>query len=78
MVYTGDSTAPLREIKNIQFGVWGPDEIVSQFSLLIGLLVGSFVREFVSFFMYSLTLFVFLFGTDVLMQKLKISLFHAM
>ena len=28
MAYTGDSNAPLRDVKRVQFGILGPDEVV--------------------------------------------------
>lgn len=33
MAYTGDSNAPLRDVKRVQFGIIGPDELVRFYSI---------------------------------------------
>lgn len=35
MAYTGDSNAPLRDVKKVQFGILSPDEIVRLYEYVL-------------------------------------------
>jgi len=47
MAFTGDSKAPLRTVKRVQFGILSPDEIVSKFAVLVQCFVSTIFRIFV-------------------------------